>query len=101
MTRPHQICARDWWDGCTEQAIGSHDNSRLPASTADLESAFRRAEAAHVEHEKRAGRSHLFHRSNQDQNWPAWYASYAQQRPGTPMPGDDAVSFAGNCSFAE
>jgi catechol 2,3-dioxygenase-like lactoylglutathione lyase family enzyme len=46
------------------------------ASTADLEAALRRAEAAHVEHQKRTGRSHLFHRSSQDQNWPAWYASY-------------------------
>ena len=45
-------------------------------SAADLESAIRRAEAAHREHEKRSGRSHLFHRSEQDTNWPAWYASY-------------------------
>ena len=36
------------------------------ASAADLESALRRAEAAHREHEKRNGRSHLFHRSDQD-----------------------------------
>ena len=42
----------------------------------DLESALRRAEAAHVEHQKRTGRSHLFHRSSQDEDWPAWYASY-------------------------
>jgi catechol 2,3-dioxygenase-like lactoylglutathione lyase family enzyme len=45
-------------------------------STADLESALQRAEAAHREHEKRAGRSHLFHRSDQDTNWLAWYATY-------------------------
>jgi len=36
------------------------------ASTADLVSALGRAEAAHLEHQKRAGRSHLFHRSAQD-----------------------------------
>ena len=46
------------------------------ASTADLEASLRRAEAAHLEHQKRTGRSHLFHRSGQDENWPAWYASY-------------------------
>jgi catechol 2,3-dioxygenase-like lactoylglutathione lyase family enzyme len=46
------------------------------ASAADLEGALRRAEAAHVEHQKRTGRSHLFHRSSQDDDWPAWYASY-------------------------
>jgi catechol 2,3-dioxygenase-like lactoylglutathione lyase family enzyme len=40
------------------------------ASTADLASALRRAEAAHREHEKGAGRSH------QDGDWPAWYAAY-------------------------
>jgi hypothetical protein len=38
------------------------------ASTADLASALRRAEAAHGEHEKRTGQS--------DANWPDWYASY-------------------------
>src|SRR5882757_6267201 len=38
-------------------------------SAADLESALRRAEAAHREHEKRTGRSHLFHRSDQDEDW--------------------------------
>src|SRR5471032_2697108 len=32
------------------------------SSTADLESALRRAEAAHREHEKHAGRPHVFHR---------------------------------------
>ncbi len=38
------------------------------ASTADLASAFRRAEAAHGEHEKRTGQ--------RDANWPDWYAAY-------------------------
>ena len=39
-------------------------------STADLESALRRAGAAHHEHEKRSGRS------GENEDWPAWYASY-------------------------
>ncbi len=56
------------------------------ASPADLESALRRAEAAHREHEKRSGRSHLFHRSDPD-NWPAWYAGYmAAEQAGTDLP---------------
>jgi predicted enzyme related to lactoylglutathione lyase len=38
------------------------------ASTADLASALRRAEAAHGEHEKRIGQ--------RDADWPAWYAAY-------------------------
>ena len=56
-------------------------------SAADLESALRRAEAAHREHEKHNGRSHLFHRSDQDTNWPAWYAAYmAAEQAGTDLP---------------
>jgi len=48
------------------------------ASTADLERALRRAEAAHGEHEKRAGR---------DEDWPAWYAAYiAAEQAGTDLP---------------
>jgi catechol 2,3-dioxygenase-like lactoylglutathione lyase family enzyme len=39
------------------------------ASATDLASAFRRAEAAHGEHEKRAG-------GQRDENWPEWYAAY-------------------------
>jgi len=39
------------------------------ASVADLANAFRRAEAAHGEHEKRAG-------GQRDANWPEWYAAY-------------------------
>ena len=39
------------------------------SSTADLASAFRRAEAAHGEHEKRTG-------GQRDANWPEWYAAY-------------------------
>jgi catechol 2,3-dioxygenase-like lactoylglutathione lyase family enzyme len=38
------------------------------ASASDLASAFRRAEAAHGEHEKRLGQ--------RDANWPEWYAAY-------------------------
>ena len=38
------------------------------ASTNDLASALRRAEAAHGEHEKRIGK--------RDENWPDWYAAY-------------------------
>ena len=56
-------------------------------STADLASALKRAEAAHREHEKSAGRSHLFHRSGQDEDWPAWYAAYiATEQSGTELP---------------
>jgi catechol 2,3-dioxygenase-like lactoylglutathione lyase family enzyme len=39
------------------------------ASVNDLASALRRAEAAHGEHEKRAG-------GQRDENWPDWYATY-------------------------
>ena len=38
------------------------------ASASDLASAFRRAEAAHGEHEKRI--------KQRDENWPDWYAAY-------------------------
>jgi len=57
-------------------------------SAADLEAALRRAEAAHREHETRTGGSHLFHRSNHDEDWPAWYASYmVAEQAGTDLPG--------------
>ena len=56
------------------------------ASAADLASALRRAETAHREHEKR-GQSHLFHRSGQDEDWPAWYAAYlVAEQAGTGLP---------------
>jgi catechol 2,3-dioxygenase-like lactoylglutathione lyase family enzyme len=56
-------------------------------STAELAGALRRAEAAHREHDKHAGRSHLFHRSDQDEDWPAWYAAYvAAEQAGTDLP---------------
>jgi catechol 2,3-dioxygenase-like lactoylglutathione lyase family enzyme len=49
------------------------------ASTADLASAFRRAEAAHGEHEKRTGQ--------RDANWPDWYAQYmVAEQAGTELP---------------
>jgi catechol 2,3-dioxygenase-like lactoylglutathione lyase family enzyme len=57
------------------------------ASTADLVSALQRAEAAHVEHQKRTGRSHLLHRSSHDENWTAWFAAYmVAEQAGTDMP---------------
>ena len=57
------------------------------ASAADLESALRRAEVAHREHEKRNGRSHLFHRSDQDEHWLDWYAAYmVAEQAGTDLP---------------
>ncbi len=49
------------------------------ASTADLASALRRAEAAHSEHEKRTRQA--------DANWPEWYAAYmAAERAGDELP---------------
>ena len=54
-------------------------------STAELGGALRRAEAAHREHEKHAGRSHVFHRSGED--WPAWYAAHmVAEQAGTNPP---------------
>jgi len=56
-------------------------------SVADLESALRRAEAAHREHEKSSEWLHLFHRAEQDTNWPAWYAAYmVAEQAGTDRP---------------
>ena len=48
-------------------------------SANDLASAFRRAEAAHGEHEKRTGQ--------RDANWPDWYAAYmVAEQSGTDLP---------------
>jgi catechol 2,3-dioxygenase-like lactoylglutathione lyase family enzyme len=48
-------------------------------SVTDLASAFRRAEAAHGEHEKRLG--------VRDANWPEWYAAYmAAEQNGAELP---------------
>jgi len=49
------------------------------ASANDLASAFRRAEAAHGEHEKRTGQ--------RDANWPDWYAAYmVAEQAGAALP---------------
>ncbi len=49
-------------------------------SASDLASAFRRAEAAHGEHEKRTG-------GQRDENWPEWYAAYMiAEQAGTELP---------------
>jgi catechol 2,3-dioxygenase-like lactoylglutathione lyase family enzyme len=57
------------------------------ASAADLESALGRAQAAHREHGKGGGRSHLFHRSDPDNERIAWYAAYmAAEQAGTDVP---------------
>jgi len=49
-------------------------------SASDLANALRRAEAAHGEHEKRAG-------GQRDENWPDWYAAYmAAELAGTELP---------------
>jgi catechol 2,3-dioxygenase-like lactoylglutathione lyase family enzyme len=49
------------------------------ASAGDLANAFRRAEAAHGEHEKRTGQ--------RDANWSDWYAAYmAAEQAGTELP---------------
>jgi catechol 2,3-dioxygenase-like lactoylglutathione lyase family enzyme len=48
-------------------------------SSSELASAFRRAEAAHGEHEKRTGQ--------RDANWPDWYAAYmVAEQAGKPLP---------------
>ena len=50
------------------------------ASASDLANAFRRAEAAHGEHEKRTG-------GQRDENWPEWYAAYmVAEQAGTELP---------------
>jgi catechol 2,3-dioxygenase-like lactoylglutathione lyase family enzyme len=57
------------------------------ASAADLAGALLRAEAAHAEHQQHTGRSHLFHRPGQDENWPARLAAYmVAEQAGTDLP---------------
>ena len=52
----------------------------------DLEGALRRAETAHQQRESNGG-PHLLHRSQHDDNWPAWYAAYmAAEQAGTDLP---------------
>jgi catechol 2,3-dioxygenase-like lactoylglutathione lyase family enzyme len=71
----------------TTRLPGRVDAETSFASTADLAGALRRAEAAHAEHEKRTGRSHLLHRSGQDENWAAWYAArMVAEQAGTELP---------------
>jgi catechol 2,3-dioxygenase-like lactoylglutathione lyase family enzyme len=51
------------------------------ASANDLASAFRRAEAAHGEHEKNVLKG------RRDENWPEWYAAYmVAEQAGTELP---------------
>jgi catechol 2,3-dioxygenase-like lactoylglutathione lyase family enzyme len=75
-----------------QEVTTRHPGRVDPDSTAfssgtELAGALRRAESAHREHEKRAGRSHLFHRSDQDENWSAWYAAYVvAEQAGTDLP---------------
>jgi len=64
----------------TERLPGRIDAAETAfASTAELASALRRAEAAHGEHEKRTGK--------RDENWPDWYAAYmVAEQAGTDLP---------------
>jgi catechol 2,3-dioxygenase-like lactoylglutathione lyase family enzyme len=56
-------------------------------STADLEAALRRAEAAHGDLEKRTRGLHVLRRSRDDEDWPAWYAWYmVAEQTGTDLP---------------
>jgi catechol 2,3-dioxygenase-like lactoylglutathione lyase family enzyme len=55
-------------------------NTTSFASVSDLASAFRRASAAHGEHEARNG-------GQRDENWPDWYAEYmVAEQSGKPLP---------------
>jgi predicted enzyme related to lactoylglutathione lyase len=55
-------------------------NQTTFVSVADLASAFRRAAAAHGEHEERTG-------GRYDENWPDWYAEYiAAEQAGRELP---------------
>ena len=65
----------------TARAPGRVDASQTAfASVADLAAAFRRAEAAHGEHEKRMG-------GGRDANWADWYAEYmVAEQAGTKLP---------------
>src|SRR4029079_1379078 len=56
-----------------------HSAATTFSSASDLASALRRAQAAHGEHEKRAG--------ERDANWPDWYAKYmVAEQAGTELP---------------
>ena len=64
----------------TTRLLGRIDSAATTFnSVSDLSSALRRAEAAHGEHEKRAGQ--------RDANWPDWYAKYmVAEQAGTELP---------------
>jgi catechol 2,3-dioxygenase-like lactoylglutathione lyase family enzyme len=64
----------------TTRLPGRIDSSATSfGSASDLASAFRRAEAAHGQHEKRIGQ--------RDENWPDWYAAYmVAEQAGTELP---------------
>jgi len=64
----------------TTRLPGRIDSSITSFATVnDLASAFRRAEAAHGEHEKRTGQ--------RDANWPDWYAAYmVAEQSGSELP---------------
>ena len=64
----------------TTRLPGRIDAAATTFATAnDLASAFRRAEAAHGEHEKRIGK--------RDDNWPDWYAAYmVAEQSGNELP---------------
>jgi catechol 2,3-dioxygenase-like lactoylglutathione lyase family enzyme len=63
----------------TARLPGRIDATTSFASANDLAAAFRRAEAAHGEHEKRTGQ--------RDENWPDWYAAYmVAEQSGEPLP---------------
>ena len=64
----------------TTRLPGRIDSSIMSFATVnDLASAFRRAEAAHGEHEKRTGQ--------RDANWPDWYAAYmVAEQSGSELP---------------
>jgi catechol 2,3-dioxygenase-like lactoylglutathione lyase family enzyme len=64
----------------TKRLAGRIDSATTAfASVNDLASAFRRAAAAHGEHEKRIGQA--------DPNWPDWYAAYVvREQSGEELP---------------
>jgi hypothetical protein len=64
----------------TKRLAGRIDSATTTfASANDLASAFRRAAAAHGEHEKRIGQA--------DPNWPIWYAEYmVREQSGEELP---------------
>jgi len=64
----------------TNRLPGRVEGNTTFGSPSDLAAAFRRAEAAHGEHEKRTG-------GGRDENWPEWYAAYmVAEQAGTPLP---------------